>query len=183
MVPLRRTVRPAPPVRDGRVADGCNFPRRQPAGQLPRTDQGRRHAALRRRLGCVLTPGSHCSRDQADPVTVFYDGSCPLCSREITFYRRRRGGGEIAWVDVSACQDSQLPGELTRQSALARFHVQTEDGHLVSGAAAFAALWNALPSFRLAGRTARFAPVAWILERAYRAFLPVRPYLQRFFKG
>jgi len=28
-------------------------------------------------------------------TTVFYDGSCPLCTREIAFYRKHAGGGEI----------------------------------------------------------------------------------------
>lgn len=31
-------------------------------------------------------------------ATVFYDGSCPLCSREIAHYRRLRGAESLKWA-------------------------------------------------------------------------------------
>lgn len=34
-------------------------------------------------------------------LTVYYDGACPLCRREIEFYRRRRGADAIEWVDAA----------------------------------------------------------------------------------
>ncbi|MEC8852758.1 MAG: DCC1-like thiol-disulfide oxidoreductase family protein, partial [Pseudomonadota bacterium] len=36
------------------------------------------------------------------PLTIFYDGGCPLCAREIAFYRRRAGAGRLDWIDVAA---------------------------------------------------------------------------------
>ena len=48
----------------------------------------------------------------------------------------------------------------------------------VSGAAAFAAMWRAIPVLRPVGLMARSPPVLWVLERAYRAFLLIRPRLQ-----
>ena len=110
---------------------------------------------------------------------VFFDGACPLCSHEIAFYRKHEGASGIAWVDVSRTDVAELPDGLSRYDALARFHVQTADGNLLDGAAAFAHLWSTLPRFRLAGRVARIPPVLWILERLYNLFLPIRPYLQR----
>jgi hypothetical protein len=50
---------------------------------------------------------------------------------------------------------------------------------MLSGAAAFAAMWRAIPLLRPLGQAARFAPLLWLLERGYRAFLRVRPRLQR----
>ena len=110
---------------------------------------------------------------------VFFDGACPLCAREIAFYRKHDGASDIAWVDVSQTGIAELPDGLSRNDALARFHVQTADGNLVDGAAAFAHLWSALPRFRLVGKVARIPPVLWVLERLYNLFLPLRPYLQR----
>ena len=34
-------------------------------------------------------------------LTVFFDGSCPICSKEINFYKMRAGADELSWVDVS----------------------------------------------------------------------------------
>lgn len=116
-------------------------------------------------------------------VTVFFDGSCPLCTREIDFYRRRAGADAVSWVDVSAVESEAVAPGLTRDAAMARFHVRRGDGALLSGGAAFAELWRALPGFRRIGRIAAIWPLTPLLEVAYRAFLPVRPYLQRLVGG
>jgi predicted DCC family thiol-disulfide oxidoreductase YuxK len=106
--------------------------------------------------------------------TVYYDGSCPLCSREIAFYRSVRGADQINWQDVSAQTDDRVADDLGRSTAMARFHLRKSDGSLVSGAAAFGHLWAALPAFRLVGRVALLPPVTFLLEGLYRIFLPVR---------
>ncbi len=58
---------------------------------------------------------------------------------------------------------------------MARFHVRLGSGEVVSGAAAFIALWRATPRFRLLGRIASIPPLPWLLEGAYRGFLKLRP--------
>ena len=114
-------------------------------------------------------------------LTVFYDGSCPLCRREIAVYRRRDTEFRIHWVDVSNCHPKALPEGLSRQGALARFHVQSADGSLISGAGAFADLWAHTPGFRWAGRMARLPVVDIVLDKAYDIFLVWRPVIQKLF--
>ena len=50
---------------------------------------------------------------------------------------------------------------------------------MLSGAAAFAAMWWAIPPLRPLGLLARSPHVLSALERLYRIFLKVRPLLQR----
>ena len=115
-------------------------------------------------------------RPRAAQLTVFFDGACPLCRREIDFYRGQRGSGHIAWVDLSAAPpDRPLAPGLDFAAAMARMHVMHPDGSLSSGAAAFAAIWRALPRFALLGRIASLPPVGFLLEIGYRLFLRVRP--------
>ena len=90
-----------------------------------------------------------------EKLTVFYDGACPLCDREIAFYRGRRGSEDVSWVDVSVTSVADVAPGLSKNQALARFHVMQADGTLVSGGRAFAELWAALPGFRPWGRLLR----------------------------
>lgn len=106
--------------------------------------------------------------------TVYFDGACPVCSREIAHYRSRPGAEAIAWVDAAHTDEAALGPGLTRDRALARMHVRQADGTLVSGAAAFAALWSRMPQYAWLGRVAAWPPVLAILEAGYRGFLVAR---------
>jgi len=107
-------------------------------------------------------------------TTVYYDGACPICSREIAQYRKVQGADRLDFVDVTACDAKGLGHGLSRDAALARMHVRRADGRLVSGAAAFAEIWQQLPKLAWAGRLAASPVVLPILEIGYRVFLRVR---------
>ena len=109
-------------------------------------------------------------------LTVWFDGGCPLCRREIALMQRLDKRGAISFVDVS---DEATSCPLDRRELLARFHA-SEDGQIVSGAAAFAAMWRAIPMLRPFGVLARNRVGLAILERFYLGFLKLRPRLQRF---
>ncbi|WP_300973604.1 DUF393 domain-containing protein [Sphingomonas sp. LHG3406-1] len=110
-------------------------------------------------------------------LTVWFDGACPLCRREIAFMQRLDRRGRIRFIDVS---DPDAPADcpVDRAALLARFHAREGD-RLLSGAAAFAAMWRAIPWLRPLGELARVPVVLALLERAYVRFLRVRPALQR----
>jgi len=109
-------------------------------------------------------------------VTVWYDAACPLCRREIALMRRLDRRGRIDFVAIGGEGADQCP--IDRDTLLARFHAR-EDGRMLSGAAAFAAMWRAIPLLRPLGLAARSPRVLARLERGYRRFLKVRPRLQR----
>ncbi|WP_428374746.1 thiol-disulfide oxidoreductase DCC family protein [Lichenicoccus sp.] len=118
-------------------------------------------------------------------VIVWFDGGCPLCRREVALMRRLDRARAIEFRDVSPRGgDVSQPGlgpaadgcPLDRGALLARFHAE-EDGHLLSGAAAFAAMWRQIPLLRPFGLAARNRHVMAVLERLYLRFLRVRPRL------
>lgn len=108
-------------------------------------------------------------------VTVWYDAACPLCRREIALMRRLDTRERIDFVAIGGEGPDQCL--IDRDTLLARFHAR-EDGRMLSGAAAFAAMWRAIPLLRPLGLAARSPWVLALLERAYRRFLKVRPRLQ-----
>ncbi len=103
-------------------------------------------------------------------LQVYYDGGCPVCSREIAFYRSRPGAERFAWVDITR-EGAELGPGLTPQMALSRMHVRTAAGILLSGAAAFAAMWRMMPGFKWLGWLLVMPPFAILAEWAYRGFL------------
>jgi predicted DCC family thiol-disulfide oxidoreductase YuxK len=109
--------------------------------------------------------------DRPSATTVYYDGDCPVCRREIGLYQRAAGAEAVRFVNVAA---EAPPDDLSREAALARLHVRRPDGQLVSGAAGFAALWQSLPRWRWIGRIASTPPVTGMLEGTYRGFLRAR---------
>jgi predicted DCC family thiol-disulfide oxidoreductase YuxK len=109
-------------------------------------------------------------------LTVWHDGACPLCRAEIALMRRLDTRGAIRFVDASEAQEDSCP--LDRRALLARFHA-SENGTLLSGAAAFAAMWRAIPLLRPVGLLARSRIVLRALETGYLGFLRIRPALQR----
>lgn len=114
-------------------------------------------------------------------LTIYYDGNCPICRREIALYRRLRGANRLLWMDASV--GISLGVGISCETAMRRFHVRDAQGRLFSGGAAFARLWRSLPAWRVLGWLFRWPPLSWLLEGAYRVFLHLRPLVQRIIPG
>ena len=108
-------------------------------------------------------------------LTVYFDGACPVCSREIAHYQRHAGAQACQWVDAAHCPPDALGPGLAHDQALGRFHVRLPDGRLLDGAAGFAALWRVMPGWRWLGWLAQTAPVRPLAALAYSVFLRLRP--------
>ncbi len=115
---------------------------------------------------------------QSPPLTVLYDGACPLCRREIGIYRGLQPDMPVCFADVSDAA-LPLPPGTTRAQLLARFHVRGCDGELLSGAQAFLVLWAALPGWRWLALAGRLPGATRMMECTYELFLRCRPTLQR----
>lgn len=112
-----------------------------------------------------------------EALTVMFDGACPLCRREVAVYQALAPLEPVAWLDVSQAP-ATMPSE-DRERYLARFHVRLRTGQLLSGAAAFVALWQTMPGWRWLGRVGTLPGITPMLEVLYRGFLLLRPNIQR----
>lgn len=101
-----------------------------------------------------------------DDVTVIYNGDCPICSREIAHYRARaeRAGAPLAFEDLARADLSRHG--LTRDGAARRIYA-VENGRLLGGLDAFAAVWSRLPGLRWLARAARLPVLRPVLSFGY----------------
>lgn len=111
-------------------------------------------------------------------TTVYFDGSCPLCTAEISVYRER--GTELEFVDVSRT-DIASPADLPQEKAMKRFHVRRKDGTLLDGGDAFVELWSLTPGFKLLARVFRLPGLKLFANLGYNGFLYIRPVVQKLF--
>jgi predicted DCC family thiol-disulfide oxidoreductase YuxK len=82
---------------------------------------------------------------------IIYNGSCPICSREVNGYARYAQAKDLAltFTDLTATDLNNLG--LTPDEAAKRLHV-LQEGKLVGGVDAFIILWGEMPRFRWLAR-------------------------------
>lgn len=84
-----------------------------------------------------------------DETRILYNDTCPVCRFEIDHYRKTatRDDAPLHFdsLDQAACYG------LTPDQAARRLHV-LQDGRLLSGLAAFRAIWSTLPRWRWLAR-------------------------------
>ena len=110
-------------------------------------------------------------------LTVFFDGACPLCVREISLLRRF-ARNRINFEDVSP-PDASPSCSIDRETLMARFHPELPSCEVVDGARAFTEAWSRVPGLGCLVAIGRFGPSRATLNALYAVFLKVRPSLQR----
>jgi predicted DCC family thiol-disulfide oxidoreductase YuxK len=111
-------------------------------------------------------------------LTLFYDGLCPLCSREIQHYRKRLPPEHTTYLDITAPGFDASAHGLDAKRVHEVMHVKVDD-RVYRGVDAFLALWDAIPSHRWLARLARLPGVYSLLRAAYFLFARIRPWLPR----
>lgn len=113
------------------------------------------------------------------PLVIFFDGLCPLCSREIEHYRHQAGSEMLKFVDITEADFDAKKEGLDPLQVHKLMHVRTPEGHLKTGVDSFIAIWQRLPKYNW---LADFAKKTWVrpfLDLGYHSFAAIRPYLPR----
>jgi len=65
-------------------------------------------------------------------LTIFFDGGCPLCQREVNFLQSRNNEGNLKFIDIN---NPDIPLELeygiTYKQSMERIHALKSDGTLI----------------------------------------------------
>jgi predicted DCC family thiol-disulfide oxidoreductase YuxK len=72
------------------------------------------------------------------PDTLFYDGNCPICNKEVARLRQL-ADKDLALCDIFQAEQYTLPDTDT---LLRQLHLQTADGRMLTGVEANVAAWR-----------------------------------------
>ena len=105
-----------------------------------------------------------------NPHIVFYDDSCSLCNAEIEHYKKLKTIHDIDWLGIDASWSDIESYGFSKETLLKRIHAVRSDGTVVSGAAAFALIWNSLKHYRVLGFVVTKFKLISILDFFYKYF-------------
>ncbi|WP_417435694.1 thiol-disulfide oxidoreductase DCC family protein [Hoeflea sp.] len=111
------------------------------------------------------------SSQPAIPLSVWYDGDCPVCRQEVALYSRIDQNRALEWIDIVTLADSDFPAGKTRDDLLGRFHARQANGPWHTGVDAFAAIWDQLPVLARLAFFFRTPGIRQLAELGYRGFL------------
>ena len=88
-------------------------------------------------------------------ISVYYDGLCPLCSREIAHYRTQKGQENLYFIDITAPEFKAEVEGLDPYQIHKVMHVRNSEGHIKTGLDAFITIWENLPQYFWLGELAK----------------------------
>jgi predicted DCC family thiol-disulfide oxidoreductase YuxK len=112
-------------------------------------------------------------------TTIYYDGLCHLCSREIDHYRRQKGNERIRFVDITGPDFDANKEGLDASKVHRELHVRRPDDSIAVGVDAFVAIWQTLPKYQALAKLAKLPGIHLTLRLGYSIFAQLRPLLPR----
>jgi len=114
-------------------------------------------------------------------LTIFYDGSCPVCAREIAHYRALSRSDRLHFIDISAASFDAGALGLDQSALMKTMHARDSAGRLYLGVEAFRALWSGLPGlpYRRLSQLLGLPGLHLLAVLGYRVFARWRHWLPR----
>jgi len=103
-------------------------------------------------------------------ITVFFDGKCGLCSKEINYYRKIAPDGIFIWQDITKSADDLKANGISLSQGLKLLHTKDIDGKFYVGVDAFIVIWKQLKGWRLLAIFVSLPIIKQIINFAYRIF-------------
>lgn len=105
-----------------------------------------------------------------DPVTVYYDGACPICVRHRRWYQRLAGkdGDTVCWFDITGQEDRLRQIGIDPHKALTELHLQDPRGRIHSELDAYIVLLKKVPLLKPLALLIGLPRIRPALARLYR---------------
>lgn len=103
-------------------------------------------------------------------ITVFYDGKCGLCSKEINHYKAIAPDGIFIWEDITQSTTALKREGISLSDGLRLLHAKDQNGQMHIGLDAFILIWGQLKRWKILSKLASLPIIYQILTFAYKAF-------------
>ena len=103
-------------------------------------------------------------------ITVFYDGKCGLCSREINHYRNIAPNDLFDWQDITKSADRLGEEGIALAEGLKCLHAKDGNGKMHVGVDAFILIWIQLKRWRVLAILVSLPLIKQITNFAYKTF-------------
>lgn len=115
-------------------------------------------------------------------LTVFYDGLCPLCVKEMKQLAKLDEQGYLGFFDINQNTLASLHPDIDYDKANAYLHAKTDSGAVITGLDVTYYAW------KLVGKGAWLAPLRWpgirfIADRVYLLFARNRYQVSKWLTG
>jgi predicted DCC family thiol-disulfide oxidoreductase YuxK len=111
-------------------------------------------------------------------LTIYYDGLCHLCSREIEHYRKKAVGLPVTFVDITEPAFDPVAMGFDAKRVHKHLHARLGD-RLTIGVDAFLAIWEVIPGHRWLRRIVGCPGIYHLAKLGYMIFAEIRPYLPK----
>jgi predicted DCC family thiol-disulfide oxidoreductase YuxK len=101
---------------------------------------------------------------------ILYDGSCPLCRKEISHYRRMDKTHQLEWLDITSASSDLAAYGISFEAAMKRLHSIDGNGEVKTGTDSFMLIWSQLRYYCLLAKTIRVLKLQRPLEYLYQWF-------------
>jgi len=88
-------------------------------------------------------------KEQDIMITVFYDGRCGLCSKEIHHYKRIAPDGVFDWVDITVTSRALNKEGVSLSTGLKLLHAKDNNEVIHIGVDAFILIWKQLQNWQI----------------------------------
>ena len=103
-------------------------------------------------------------------ISVFFDGKCNLCSKEINYYQRIAPKNTFNWVDITKTPDELDKFEIKLSDGLRLMHVADSRGNIFTGVDAFIIMWKQIKYWKFLGLFVSLPIVKQIAKLLYQFF-------------
>lgn len=115
-------------------------------------------------------------------MTVFYDGLCPLCVKEMKHLADKDIAGALTFYDINQTQFAVDHPDIDYAEANAYLHAKMQSGEVITGLDVTYQAWN------LVGKGWLIAPLRWpivrvIADKVYLAFAKHRYSISKILTG